>query len=96
LGSYGYGIVDVLIHALRGDKEKALTALRQAVDQGWRIYWWITLEHDPILQPLHADPRFQAMKEEIEADMAEQLARVREQGATVDLIPAEGTAIESN
>jgi len=36
------------------------------------------------------------MKEEIEADMAEQLARVRERDANVDLIPEERAAIKSH
>jgi tetratricopeptide (TPR) repeat protein len=34
LDVYGYGIADVQIYALQGDKRKALSALRQAIDEG--------------------------------------------------------------
>jgi hypothetical protein len=74
----GYGIADVQIHALRGDRQKALAVLRQAIDEGWRGLWWYYLKHDPNLESLHDDPEYQAMVAEIEADMAEQLAHVRE------------------
>jgi hypothetical protein len=75
---HGYWIADVQIYALKGEKQKALSALRQAVDEGWRASWRYFLKYDPILESLHDEPEFQAMVAEIEADMAEQLARVRE------------------
>jgi tetratricopeptide (TPR) repeat protein len=84
LGFWGYGIADVRIYALQGDKQKALAALRQAIDEGWRGWtrasprWRYFLKHDPILESLHDEPEYQAMVAEIETDMAEQLARVRE------------------
>jgi hypothetical protein len=87
LGGSGYGIADVYIYALRGDKQKALAALRQAIDEGWRIYWWYLLKHDPSLESLHDEPEFQAMIAEIEADMATQLARVREMERNGELEP---------
>ena len=96
LGYGGYGFSDVLIYALQGNTDTALAALRQAIDQGWRKFWWYHLEHDPILQPLHDEPGFEAMKEEIRADMAEQLARVREWEAQGSLPTALGTLIESH
>jgi tetratricopeptide (TPR) repeat protein len=74
----GYWIDDVKIHALKGDKRKALSALREAIDEGWRSLWWYLLKQDPNLESLHDEPEFQAMVAEIEADMAEQLARVHE------------------
>ena len=40
LGWSGYGISDVQIHALRGDKAKALVALREAEKAGWRGAAW--------------------------------------------------------
>ncbi len=83
----GYGIADVQVHALRGDKQKALSALRQAIEQGWRTLWWYFLKHDPNLEPLHDEPEYQAMVAEIEADMAEQLARVREMERNGELEP---------
>jgi hypothetical protein len=87
LGRFGYGIADVQIYAVQGDKQKALSALQQAIDEGWRIDWWYFLKYDPILESLHDEPEFQAMVAEIEADMAEQLARVREMEKNGELEP---------
>ncbi len=87
LGSDGYGIADVKIYALRGEKQKALSALRQAIDEGWRTLWWYFLKQDPTLESLHDEPEFQAMVAEIEADMAAQLARVREMERNGELEP---------
>ena len=80
-------IREVKIYALRGDKQKALSALRQAIDEGWRSFWWYYLKRDPNLESLHGEPEFQAMVAEIEADMAEQLARVREMERNGELEP---------
>jgi tetratricopeptide (TPR) repeat protein len=77
-GEAGYGIADVQIYAMQGNKQKALSALRQAIDEGWRHLWWYYLKHDPNLESLHDEPEYQAMVAEIEADMATQLERVRE------------------
>jgi len=77
LGTRGYWIADVQVYALRGEKQKALSALREAIDEGWREGWWSWLRK-PDLESLHDEPEFQAMVAEIEADMAAQLARVLE------------------
>jgi hypothetical protein len=77
----------VQIYALQGDKQKALSALRQAIDEGWRSLWWYPLKQDPILESLHEEPEFQAMVAEIEADMAAQLERVREMERNGELEP---------
>jgi tetratricopeptide (TPR) repeat protein len=88
LGASGYWIADVYIYALQGDKQKALSALRQAIDEGWRGFnWRYDLEHDSALESLHDEPEFQAMVAEIEADMAAQLARVREMERNGELEP---------
>jgi hypothetical protein len=55
-----------------------LSALQRAIDEGWRNFWWYYLKQDPGLESLHDEPEFQAMVAEIDADMAAQLARVRE------------------
>jgi tetratricopeptide (TPR) repeat protein len=78
LGFYGYDVADVQIYALQGKKQEVLSALRRAIDQGWRRLWWYYLKQDPTLESLHDEPEFQTMVAEIEADMAAQLERVRE------------------
>jgi tetratricopeptide (TPR) repeat protein len=86
-GRFGYWIADVRIYALRGDKQKALSALRQAIDEGWRSPWRYFLKHDSALESLHDEPEYQAMVAEIEADMAAQLERVRELERNGELEP---------
>ena len=56
LGNYGFAVTDVQIYALQGEKQKALSALRQAIDEGWRTLWWYYLKQDPNLESLHDDP----------------------------------------
>ncbi len=81
-----YGIPQqVQIYALQGKTEEALGALRQAIDNGWRGLWWYWLEHEPNLDSIRDKPEFQAMVEEIKADMAAQLARVRVMEASGEL-----------
>jgi len=78
---------ELKIYALLGEKQKALAALRQAIDEGWRVFWWYYLKRDPNLESLHDEPEFQAMIAEIEADMAAQLERVREMERRGELEP---------
>jgi TolB-like protein/Flp pilus assembly protein TadD len=78
---------DAQIYALQGDKQRALSALRRAIDEGWRLDWRYSLKLDPSLESLHDEPEYQAMVAEIEADMAEQLARVREMERNGELEP---------
>jgi TolB-like protein/Flp pilus assembly protein TadD len=85
LGAFGYGVADARIYALRGENQKALAALRRAIDERWRGLWWYSLEHDLALEPLHGEPEYQAMIAEIRAEMAQQLARVREMENNGDL-----------
>jgi hypothetical protein len=77
----------VQIYALQGEKQKALSTLRQAIGEGWRSLWWYYLKQDLSLESLHAEPEFQAMVAEIEADMAAQLTRVREMERNGELEP---------
>jgi hypothetical protein len=84
----------VQIYALQGDKQKALSALRQAIDEGWRVWWRYLLKLDPTLESLHDEPKYQAMVAEIEVDMAAQLARVREMEKNGELEPIPELAVE--
>ena len=72
---------------MQGKTEKALAALRQAIDDKWRVYWWFYLEHDPVLASIRDEPEFQAMLEEIKVDMAAQLQRVRAMEASGEIGP---------
>jgi TolB-like protein len=96
LSGLGYGVADVRIYALQGEEKKALSALRQAIDEGWRSLWWYFLKLDPTLESLHDEPEFQAMVTEIEADMADQLERVREmeRNGEFEPIPEISTTIQ--
>jgi len=68
---YGYGTLDITIHAMRGDRDRAIAGLREAIDTGWREYWWM-LRDDWKLESLHQDPEFIAMMNELQADILEQ------------------------
>jgi len=70
----GYGILDAYIHAMRGDRDRAIAGLREALDMGWRggHWWFYTLSRDWKLANLHQDPEFIAITNELEAGIAQQ------------------------
>jgi len=87
----GYGITDVQIHALRGDKAKALSALREAVEAGWRgPLWRYYRDIDRNLASIRDEPEFKAIFADIERDMARQRAELaaRPKNAPLDLDPS--------
>ncbi len=72
-GNHGYGISDVEIHALRGDTAKALRALREAEQSGWRSsVWRYYRDFSPYLASIREEPEFQAIFADIERDFANQ------------------------
>jgi TolB-like protein/Tfp pilus assembly protein PilF len=87
LGIEGYGISDVQIYALRGQKAKALAALRAAEKSGWRQNWRYYRDFDPNLASIRNDPEFRAVFADIERDMARQRAELaaRPKDAPLDL-----------
>ena len=85
LSSRGYWMNDVRIHAMLGDDEQALSALTEAVDAGWRVYWRIYLPHDPALAALRERPKFPAIVARLEADMAAQRERLTNSGLAGNL-----------
>jgi tetratricopeptide (TPR) repeat protein len=74
-------------HAVLGDRQRALAALREAAEGGWRYYWRMVLEVDPVFATLHDEPEYQTIVAEIEADMAAQLENVRAMEARGELVP---------
>jgi TolB-like protein/Tfp pilus assembly protein PilF len=88
LGEIGYGLADARIHALRGDKTKALAALREAEKVGWRgPLWRYYRDFDPTLASIRNEPEFKAVFTDIERDMARQRAELakRPKDAPLDL-----------
>jgi tetratricopeptide (TPR) repeat protein len=90
MGRLGYGISDVAIHALRGNKVSALAKLREAEQAGWRRLWRYYREFDPNLASLRNEPEFKAVFADIERDMAQQRARLaaRPKDAPLELTEA--------
>jgi tetratricopeptide (TPR) repeat protein len=77
LGLIGYGVTDARIHALRGDKAKALRALREAEKAGWRgLLWRYYRDIDRTLDSIRDEPEFKAVFADIERDMARQRAEL--------------------
>jgi len=91
LGASGYGIADVRIDALRGDRSTALTALREAAKAGWRgQIWRYFRDFDPALSSIRNEPEFKSVFADIERDMAQQRARLaaRPKDAPLELTEA--------
>jgi TolB-like protein/DNA-binding winged helix-turn-helix (wHTH) protein/Tfp pilus assembly protein PilF len=92
LGVNGFGIADVQIQALRGDKAKALAELREAEADRWRgPYWRYYRDFDPNLASIRNEPEFKAVFAKIERDMAEQRAELvaRPKDAPLDVAPVQ-------
>ena len=88
LGIDGYWISDVRIYALQQRPQRALEALREAIDDGWLFLSWFYLEQDPNLELIRGEPAFQQMYAEVQAELAAQAARVRDLKDSGELSPA--------
>ncbi len=66
----GYDEQDVFIHATRGEKRKAIAALREAIDMGWRRGWWVI--RSPNYDSMREEPEWIDLVNELEADIARQ------------------------
>ncbi len=75
--TYGpYRIADVRIHAIRGNTDAALGALREAVASGWRNRWWYPMERDLALLGLRDQPEFEEIYAILRAGIDEQRKRL--------------------
>lgn len=83
MGPNGYGSADVKIFALQGQKERALAALRLAVDEGWLLIFGLDRE----LESLHDAPEYQAIVAEIDARLTAQRERALQMDANGELAP---------
>jgi len=69
IGLGGYGISDVHIFAIQGRRDAAIEAFRDAVDEGFvslLSYEMWTIDQDVLIDDLRDDPRFEAMRLEIQ------------------------------
>ena len=65
-------LTDVQIYAVMGEKEKALHALRTAIDSGWRFLSFYMFSSAKTLDSIRNEREFIAMVEEVNADLARQ------------------------
>jgi hypothetical protein len=75
----GYGELDVAIHVLRGDKDRAIEALREAIDARWRDNWWRF--RYPFYDVMRDEPEWRSMIDELAADAVRQRERYAELAA---------------
>jgi TolB-like protein/cytochrome c-type biogenesis protein CcmH/NrfG len=77
MGWEGYGMLDVQIHALRGNKSRALSALEAAYTAGWRSFAWrYYRDFEPTLASIRGEPEFIAIFADLERDMERQRAEL--------------------
>jgi TolB-like protein len=88
----GYGISDVHILAIQGRHDAAIEAFRDAVDEGFvslLSYEMWTIDQDVLIDDLRDDPRFEAMRLEIQEKidiMRDNVRRADESGNWSELL----------
>ncbi len=78
VGMENIGIIDVCVYASLGETDRALVAMREAVSMGWRGLYAGMLSQPPVMLDLLAgNPEYEILVDEINADLALQLERVK-------------------
>ena len=65
-----FGILDVYIHVARGEKQKAIRALRDAIDAGWRGHWYYV--QYAFFDTMRDEPEWNELITELKADVERQ------------------------
>jgi TolB-like protein/thioredoxin-like negative regulator of GroEL len=69
-GQNGRAIWDVPIYVARGDRARAVAALEDAINSGWRYLWfWL---RTPLFDSMTTDPEWNRLIAQLEADIARQ------------------------
>jgi len=87
LGAKAFGFLDVEVYTRLGMIDEALTVLRASVDGGMRAQWMMQVEQSPHMTGLLDNQEFREVQDEVRADLAQQLAIVRELEARGELLP---------
>ncbi len=86
MGTDGYWVSDAQIHALRGEKDRALAALATAIADGWRVKTWYHFDLNPNFESIRDEPEFQRLRTLVRDDLARQAKRVDELKASGDIV----------
>ncbi|MEM7281006.1 MAG: tetratricopeptide repeat protein [Pseudomonadota bacterium] len=68
MGYTGYGLADARLAAIRDDHSRALSALEEAVDAGYRTRLWM-LDIDPLFEAVRRQDGYQSLRSRIREDM---------------------------
>ncbi len=77
-----------------GDRSAALSELADSFRSGDYETWWYTLQYDPVWAPLHDDPRFKAIAEDVShyvEDQRTELESLRRKGLVPPRRPTAAT-----
>jgi tetratricopeptide (TPR) repeat protein len=69
-GPIGFNILDAFIHVARGERQRAILALRDAVHGGWRRSWFLL--RSPHFASIRDEPEWIELVNELESDIAKQ------------------------
>ena len=87
LGARAYGFIEAEIYARQGRIDQALEVLRAGVDGGMRSPWMMQVEYSPHTEALREVPDFHAIQKAMRAELANELAIVREMETRGELAP---------